>query len=213
MFEKLPEAVGHALREQRAGLDKIVFNQLDLRAGTAALQVNSLAFADHGPIPAVYTADGDGVSPPLSWTGIPAGAASLILIVEDADAPTPQPLVHAIVGDLPAEDGGLVEGAIAAGSATSDAATIGRNSFLQAAWLPPDPPPGHGVHRYAFQLFALSEGPGFDSAPGRDAVVQMLQARAIASGLLIGTYERADGSIKVDRTDAAQAGPTGLIGS
>ena len=213
MFEKLPEALGQALREQRAGLDKIVFNQLKLRGGTATLQVSSLAFADHAPIPAVYTADGNGVSPPIEWTGIPAAGASLILIVEDADSPTPQPLVHAIVADLPAEDGSLAEGAIARDSVISDEATIGRNSFLQAGWLPPDPPPGHGVHRYAFQLFALSDGPGFGSTPGREAVMQMLQERAIASGILVGTYERSDGSIRISRQEGAgMVGPGGLAG-
>jgi Raf kinase inhibitor-like YbhB/YbcL family protein len=215
MFEKLPDAVGHALRDQRAGLDKIVFNQLKLGVGTAALSVRSLAFADHAPIPAVYTADGDGVSPPLEWTGVPAGAASLVLIVEDADSPTPQPLVHAIVADLPAEDGNLAEGAIDRASADSEEATIGRNSFLQAGWLPPDPPPGHGTHRYAFQLFALSAGPGFGSTPGREAVMEMLQERAIASGLLTGTYERPDGSIKVGQARPAKVPVTGseLAGS
>lgn len=213
MFEKLPDAVGHALREQRAGLDKIVFNQLKLRAGTAAMTVSSLAFADHAPIPALYTADGDGTSPPLQWQGVPAAAASLILIVEDADSPTPQPLVHAIVADLPGQDGGLPEGAIDPASAEGEEATIGRNSFLQAAWLPPDPPPGHGVHRYAFQLFALSDGPAFDSTPGREAVVELLQERAIASGMLIGTYERGDGSIKIKGSQTAAAlGPGGLVG-
>ena len=95
MLEKLPDVVGHVLRGQRAGLDKIAFQAVDLRGGMAAITVRSLAFADHAPIPEKYTADGAGVSPPLHWTGIPAQATTLVLIVEDADAPTPQPLVHA----------------------------------------------------------------------------------------------------------------------
>jgi Raf kinase inhibitor-like YbhB/YbcL family protein len=215
MFEKLPDAVGHALRDQRAGLDKIVFNQLKLGTGTAALTIRSLAFADHAPIPAIYTADGDGTSPPLEWAGVPVGAASLVLIVEDADSPTPQPLVHAIVADLQGQDGSLAEGAIDRATDNPEDATIGRNSFLKAGWLPPDPPPGHGTHRYAFQLFALSTGPGFDSPPGREAVIAMLEERAIASGLLIGTYERPDGSIKVGkgRTAEMPLAGGGLAGS
>lgn len=213
MLERLPDAVGHALRDQRAGLDKIVFNQLRLRGGTAAIQVRSLAFADHAPIPAIYTADGEGISPPLEWVGIPAAAAALVLIVEDADSPTPNPLVHAIVADLPPQDAVLAEGAITS-SPESDEATIGRNSYLQVGWLPPDPPPGHGVHRYVFQLFALSEGPAAPSTPGRDAVVDMLEGRAIASGILTGTYERPDGTVKVaDREQAPVLAPGGLIGS
>ena len=89
MLEKLPDVVGHALRGQRAGLDKTAFQAVDLRAGMGALMVSSLAFVDHAPIPARYTADGSGLSPPLQWTGVPSDAASLALIVEDADAPTP----------------------------------------------------------------------------------------------------------------------------
>jgi Raf kinase inhibitor-like YbhB/YbcL family protein len=214
MLEKLPQVVGHALREQRAGLEKIVFNQVKLGAGTASLTLRSLAFVDHAPIPANYTADGDGISPPIEWTGVPAAAHSLVLIVEDADSPTPLPLVHAIVADLPGADGSLAEGAIDRASPQAEEATIGRNSFLQAGWLAPDPPPGHGTHRYVFQLFALSEGPGFDSTPGRDAVMAMLQERAIASGILTGTYERPDGSIKVGQDEGVKIPDVGgLAGS
>lgn len=195
MLENLPDAVGHALRGQRAGLDKIAFQAIDLRAGMAAIAVQSLAFVDHAPIPAQYTADGAGISPPLQWTGVPLPAASLVLIVEDADAPTPQPLVHAIVVDLSAGDGSLPEGALPSRDHEGSGLAVGRNSFLQAAWLPPDPPPGHGVHRYAFQLFALEAGPAFDATPGRDAILEAIRERGLASGCLFGTYERPDTSI------------------
>jgi Raf kinase inhibitor-like YbhB/YbcL family protein len=198
MLEKLPEILGHALREQRAGLDKLVFNRLGLRAGMAAIEVSSLAFADHAPIPPRYTADGEGVSPPLQWSGVPEGADSLLLIVEDADAPTPQPLVHAIAVALPPQPGALAEGALDARDERDAAAPrIGRNSYLRASWLPPDPPPGHGPHRYAFQVFALAAGAAFSDTPGRDEVFAALRERALASGCLIGTYERPDGSQKV----------------
>ncbi len=195
MLEKLPDAVGHALRSQRAGLDKIAFQTVDLRGGMAAITVQSVAFADHAPIPAQYTADGAGRSPPLHWTGVPAQAASLVLIVEDADAPTPQPLVHAIVVDLPAGDGGLPEGALPSKDHDGSGLAVGRNSYLQVAWLPPDPLPGHGVHRYAFQLFALEAGALFDSTPGRDALLDAIRERGLASGCLFGTYQRPDTSI------------------
>jgi hypothetical protein len=112
MLEKLPDLIGHALRDQRAGLDKTPFHAVDLRGGMARAERRSLAFADHAPIPERYTADGEGVSPPLQWTGVPEAAASVLLIVEDADSPTPQPLVHAIVVALPAGDGALQEAAL-----------------------------------------------------------------------------------------------------
>ena len=197
MLEKLPDAIGHALRDQRAGLDKTAFHAVDLRQGMASITVSSLAFADHAPIPERYTADGPGLSPPLQWTGIPASAASLVLIVEDADAPTPQPLVHAIAVGLEAADGSLAEGALPSSDHDGIGLQVGRNSFLQAAWLPPDPPPGHGTHRYLFQVFALEAGTAFDDTPGRDAVLEAVREHGLASGCLIGTYERPDTSIRV----------------
>lgn len=204
MLEKLPDALGHALRGQRAGLEKLAFQAVDLRAGMGQITVASLAFADHAPIPARYTADGPGVSPPLQWTGVPPGAASLVLVVEDADAPTPQPLVHAIVVDLAPVDGALAEAALPSRDNDGADVRVGRNSYLQAGWLPPDPPPGHGVHRYAFEVFALVGG-SFAGTPGRDAVLEAIREHGIASGCLIGTYERPDGSIKAPAEKASAA--------
>lgn len=195
MLEKLPDAIGHALRDQRAGLDQCSFSLVDLRNGTAAITVTSLAFVDHSPMPARFTADGAGVSPPLQWSGVPTEAASVLLIVEDADSPTPHPLVHAIVVDLPAGEPHLLEGAIKSPDHDGSGLETGRNSFLQTGWLPPDPPPGHGVHRYLFQVFALDAGAHFSGTPGRESVHEMLTTHAIASGCLIGTYERPDATI------------------
>ncbi|SIR70258.1 YbhB/YbcL family Raf kinase inhibitor-like protein [Pseudacidovorax sp. RU35E] len=206
MLEKLPEAIGHALSGVRAGLDDIVFNTAGLRAGHGTLELTSLAFGDHAPIPQRYTADGEGLSPPLAWTGVPAGTAELVLIVEDADSPTPWPLVHAIAVKLPSEDGHLSEGAWPSPDHEGEGLHAGRNSYLQAAWLPPDPPPGHGPHRYAFQLYALAAGEPLDETPGRDALVDAIKARAMASGLLIGTYARGDGTIPVGDAGAVAAG-------
>jgi Raf kinase inhibitor-like YbhB/YbcL family protein len=194
MLEKLPDAVGHALRHQRAGLEETLFWRLDLRQGMGAIQVSSLAFADHAAIPSRYTADGEGASPPVQWTGVPPSATEVVLVVEDADAPTPHPLVHAIVCGLGAQDGSLPESAMNDGTANDG--DIGRNSFLRVGWLPPDPPPGHGEHRYVFQVFALGPGDPLPATPGRDAVRQAIESRGIASGQMIGTYERPDASIR-----------------
>jgi Raf kinase inhibitor-like YbhB/YbcL family protein len=198
MLEKLPGVVGHVLRDRRAGLDKVVFNRCGLRSGHGTMTLASLAFADHAPIPARYTADGEGVSPPLHWSGVPQDAAMLVLVVEDADAPTGEPLVHAILVDLPPEDGALAEAVIGDKGEHEDDVHEGRNSYFRAGWLPPDPPPGHGEHRYVFQLFALGAGAAFHGKPGRDEVLAAIQERGIASAILVGTYTRPDGSIRAD---------------
>lgn len=196
MLENLPATVGEALSEVRAGLDQTLFHAVDLRQGMAALVVTSLAFADHAPIPDRYTADGPGLSPPLQWRGVPAAASEVLLIVEDADSPTPQPFVHAIAHRLPAaDDGALAEGTLSTVDGAEPLVPMGRNSLLQLRWLPPDPPPGHGVHRYIFQVFALGPGPALPDQPGRDALRQALVERGLASGCLVGTYERPSGAI------------------
>ncbi len=212
MLEKLPDVIGHALHDQRAGLDKLAFHKAGLRSGMAAITVSSLAFQDHAPLPVLYTADGPGHSPSLQWTGLPEQAQSAVLIVEDADAPTPQPLVHAIVVALPPGDGALREGAMNALEGHEPEVSCGLNSLLQAHWLPPDPPPGHGVHRYAFQVFALATAPEWSAKPGRDEVLKAVQAHALASGCLIGIYERPDGSQKIGQTEA-QVAPATPVGA
>jgi len=208
MFEKLPQAVGEALGDVRAGLTQTLFHAVDLRQGTARLSLGSLAFADHAPIPEQYTADGVGLSPPLHWSGVPAQAIELALIVEDADSPTPQPLVHAIVHGLPVPPdgtGALAEGVMDAADGTDPQVPMGRNSLLMARWLPPDPPPGHGVHRYVFQLWALQAGEALPDVPGREALATALAARALASACLIGTYERPSTRIDEPLGAAVQA--------
>ena len=187
MLEKVPHAVGHALKGIRPGLDKTVYHGAALAGVPATIAVSSTAFADGGMLDTRFTADGEGLSPPLAWTGVPADTAEVVIIVEDADSPTPQPLVHAIAHRLPGSDGGVAEGAM---SSEPPAIALGRNSFLRIGWLPADPPAGHGVHRYVFQVFALREDAWLDEHPGRGKVTEALAALAVAKGMMVGTYQR-----------------------
>ena len=190
MLEKLPESVGHALINQRAGMEHVVYNLLQRERTSARLSVLSPTFQFNGTLPSRYTADGLGLSPPLEWDAVPAGAGSIAILVEDADSPTPHPLVHAIVVGIDPETRTLDEGALASHKHEGFGLETGPNSYLQRAWLPPDPPPGHGAHRYVFQVFALMPGPDFSSPPGRREFIEMILNRALAVGCLIGTYER-----------------------
>ncbi len=225
MLEQLPDSLGEALDRVRAGMDQTLFHSIDLHHGMAAITLQSLAFVAHGPIPQRYTADGHGASPPLHWSGVPPQATEVVLVVEDADSPTPHPVVHAIVvavGPAAADaapediskapsnlavdvrgDGALAEGAMSRIDGADTAATMGRNSLLQAEWLPPDPPPGHGVHHFAFQIFALEAGHPLPENPGRDAVRSAIIERGLASGCLIGTYERPSGRIDAPLSERA----------
>lgn len=190
MLEHVPHWLGSALKGVRAGAEKLAIVQPDLGA-FESLHLASPAFANGARLPERFTADGEGVSPPLFWTGVPVGTERLALIVEDADAPAPQPLVHAVIWDLPPTDGDLAEGAIRPdGSRETGGKDVGRNSFFGEGWLPPDPPTGHGEHHYAFQLFALGPGPDVGDNPGRGEMMRAMAGRVLAAGLLTGTYSR-----------------------
>ena len=172
MLEKIPTAVGAALSGLKAGMEKTAYHA---------------AFAD---IPARFTADGPGTSPPLAWEGLPAGASSLVLLVEDAGSPTPQPLVHLIVWNLSIAAGSLAEGALPSPDQRSSQLSLGQNSFLRSEWLPPDPPSGHGNHAYVFQLYALRDALDLPESPGRSALLDAMHGHVIGKGRLIGTYAR-----------------------
>ncbi|WP_312490133.1 YbhB/YbcL family Raf kinase inhibitor-like protein [Sphingomonas sp.] len=202
MLEHLPAWLGKAMSGWRAGVESLAITRADL-APPASLSLNSAAFGDMARLPERFTADGEGVSPPLFWGDPPEGTAMLALIVEDADAPTPQPLVHAIVWNLPPHRGELAEGAIVAdGPGSADAGDVGRNSYLGEGWLPPDPPRGHGEHRYVFQLFALDArvDPAGET-PGRGAMLDAMAGHVLAAGVLTGTYSR------------DEEAPVGLVGA
>ena len=190
MLAHLPEVVGHTIAGIRAGADKAVFNAPEFAAAPVTIQVTSAAFEDGGTLAVRFTDDGAGVSPPLAWTQIPANTGALVLIIEDVDSPTLTPLVHTIAWNLPGQDGGLPEGGLPSKTSPDDGIAMGRNSFLKATYLAPDPPPGHGPHHYYFQLFAVKQPLELTGNPELHTVVNAMKGRVTARGLLIGIYER-----------------------
>jgi len=193
MLEHVPHWLGSLLKGVRAGHARLVIADIDLGLTGDAIDLSSPAFANGARLPERFTADGVGVSPPLVWGPVPEGTRSLALIVEDPDAPSLTPLVHAVVWGLPADEHRLAEGAIAGdGTGGADGRDVGRNSFFSQGWLPPDPPTGHGSHDYVFQLFALSEVPALDPNPGRAAIVEAIRGRVLAAGVTTGTYSRGE---------------------
>lgn len=207
MLEHVPAWLGKLLRGRRAGHETLVAADSRIASGTAAaIDLTSPAFASGARLPVRFTADGEGISPPLVWGDVPPGTASLALIVEDPDAPSARPLVHAIVWDVPPDQRRIAEGAIVADGAGGPDGDVGRNSFLREGWLPPDPPTGHGEHDYVFQLFALSERPSIGATPGRSALVDAIAGRVLGAGILIGTYAR-EAPAEVGISEAVSARP------
>lgn len=190
MLEYVPKVVGELMQGARAGHDKVVSRSPGFREIPATITLTSPAFARDAILPARFTEDGAKVSPPLTWTGLPAETRTLVLVIEDPDAPTPEPLVHCIAWDLPAGDGGLAEGALKSPAHAGTSVSLGQNSFFKSEYLPPDPPTGHGPHSYVFQLFALDRKLDLAESPGRSAVVDAMKGHVLAMGTLIGLYER-----------------------
>ena len=158
-------------------------------AEPARLTLRSPAFAAMAAIPAKYTCEGDDVSPPLSWTGVPEGTQSLALIVDDPDAPDPaKPAriwVHWLLFNIPPTAAGLLEGASTAGLPAGS--LQGRNDWQRDHYGGPCPPIGR--HRYFFKLYALDRKLTLH-APDKAALVAAMKGHILAQSELIGTYQK-----------------------
>ncbi len=155
------------------------------------LSVSSSAFAAGGRIPEIYAhaPEGRNVSPALSWTGVPPGARELALIVDDPDAPRPEPWVHWVLYGIPVSAGGLSEGA-SSGPGLPPGAQEGDNDFGERGWGGPLPPPGHGTHHYRFKLYALDTELDLQAGATKDELLRAMKGHVLAEGELVGTYER-----------------------
>lgn len=183
--------LGPLLRRVRVGESALVWNT-SAAYGPASLTVSSPAFGDGDPIPRQFAAKGIGenISPPLRWCGVPPDAREILLVVEDADVPMPSPLVHAIAVGIDPGTTELPQGALGKSAVENDAVVMAKGSFGQRGYGGPRPIPGHGPHRYVFQIFAVDTATGLDSSSGRKDVVAALDGHVVARGILRGTFER-----------------------
>ncbi|MFN3625561.1 MAG: YbhB/YbcL family Raf kinase inhibitor-like protein [Hyphomicrobium sp.] len=153
-----------------------------------ALKISSPAFDDGGQIPAKYTCQGADVSPPLVFSGVPDDAKSLVLIVDDPDAPDPKApkmtYVHWVLYDLPPDTKGFDEGIKSFPAGTKD----GTNDWKRTGYGGPCPPIGR--HRYFFKLYALDTKLAGLDKPTKDAVLKAMQGHVLAEAQLMGTYQK-----------------------
>jgi Raf kinase inhibitor-like YbhB/YbcL family protein len=145
--------------------------------------LTSSAFADGGTIPARHARQGGNVSPPLSWSGAPAGTSSFALIVDDPDAPGGD-WVHWLVYNLPAATTGLPESITALPGGTAQ----GKNGWGAAQYDGPQPP--SGTHRYVFKLYALDVVLDLDPGASKAALLQAMEGHVLARAQLIGKYTK-----------------------
>ena len=155
------------------------------------LAIRSPAFAHQGSIPRRHTCDSEDVSPALEWSGAPGGTKSLVLIVDDPDAPDPKApkrvYVHWVLYNLPPSASGLPEGVSA--RQLPSGTREGSNDWKRTGYGGPCPPIGR--HRYFFKLYALDTLlPDLGAATKADVEAAM-RGHMLEQAEMIGTYERA----------------------
>jgi len=160
------------------------------------LTITSDAFPPNGAIPSKYTCEGEDVSPPLRWSGVPEGARSLALIVDDPDAPDPaapkRVYVHWVLYDIPPSATGLPEGVTSRDLPRGT--REGKNDFGKVGYGGPCPPIGR--HRYFFKLYALDTTLGDLGAATKADVVRAMEGHIIEQAELVGTYQAENGPAK-----------------
>lgn len=153
-------------------------------------KISSTAFAANDSIPSAYTCEGSDISPPLEWSGAPAGVRSFALIVDDPDAPDParprQVYVHWVVYNIPAGATRLTENA--PGTGLTKGAAHGTNDWGKQTYGGPCPPIGR--HRYFFKLYALDTELKLDN-PTKAQLEKAMLGHILGSAELIGTYQKA----------------------
>jgi len=150
------------------------------------IELTSTAFNAGEAIPAIYTCDGDDISPPLQWQNVPEGTGSLALIMDDPDAPRGT-WVHWVLYNIPPSTGGLPEN-VAPADSLPGGGSQGRSSWNRVGYGGPCPP--SGTHRYFFKLYALDAE--LDLAPGatKEQLLAAMEGHVLAQGELVGTYAR-----------------------
>ncbi len=164
-----------------------VFLALPLKGGKK-MEIKSPAFSNGGNIPMKYTCDGEDISPLLEWSNVPAGAKSIVLIMDDPDAPMGT-WVHWVIYNIPATVKSLPE-RFPTKDIMKDGTTQGRNSWGRIGYGGPCPPPPTGAHRYFFKLYAIDKK--LDLGPGatKEAVLQAIKGHILSEAEVMGKYKR-----------------------
>ncbi|MBQ0867639.1 YbhB/YbcL family Raf kinase inhibitor-like protein [Streptomyces smyrnaeus] len=149
----------------------------------SGIELSTSAFNDHALIPRRYTRDGEDVSPPLEWSGVPDGTAELLLLCEDPDAPSGT-FVHWLVTGVDPAARSVDTGE------TPQGGTPLTNGFGGSGWGGPQPPAGDEAHRYFFRLYALPEAVRIPDNASAEDVHRAVDGPALASGNIVGLYQR-----------------------
>jgi Raf kinase inhibitor-like YbhB/YbcL family protein len=171
---------------RETGRSKDTTDDLARRRCTMALALTSAAFGSGDAIPSRYTCDGEGVSPPLAWSGAPDDTETLVLICDDPDV-TDGPWSHWVLYEIPETENGLDED-VPAERRLSWGGTHGRNDFGNPGYGAPCPSPPGSTHHYYFRLYALDDS--LDLPPGatRQQILDRMRGHILARTELVGLY-------------------------
>jgi Raf kinase inhibitor-like YbhB/YbcL family protein len=161
-----------------------------LPSASLAFTISSPSFSHLGSIPPIHTrCDGDDISPPLQWSGVPEGTKSLALIVDDPDAPDPaapkMTWVHWVLYNIPPTASGLSQGVSALPGGTKEA----KNDWKVMGYGGPSPP--KGTHRYFHKLYALDTLlPDLGASATKKSVEEAMKGHILGQEELVGTYKK-----------------------
>ncbi|MGR8979302.1 MAG: YbhB/YbcL family Raf kinase inhibitor-like protein [Gammaproteobacteria bacterium] len=154
------------------------------------MSLKSSAFAHETEVPKIFTCDGPETSPALSWSNIPENTRSLVLIVDDPDAPDPAApkltWVHWLLYNIPPNVSELPENI--ASKDLPKGTLEGRNDWKQTGYRGPCPPIGR--HRYFFKLYALDTQLPDLNLPTKARLEKAMAGHILDRAELIGTYKR-----------------------
>jgi len=150
------------------------------------LQISSSAFSEDEMIPKKFTCDGPDVSPDLSWSGVPKGTQSLVLVCDDPDAPMGT-WVHWVLFNIPGGESGLPT-EVPPDATLSNGAKHGTNDFRRLGYGGPCPP--GGTHRYFFKLYALDTELNLESGATKAQVEEAMKGHILAEAQFMGKYKR-----------------------
>lgn len=156
------------------------------RSQDMTISVSSSAFAEAGMIPVKYTCDGNDVSPPLKWTGVPEATKSLALVSDDPDAPMGT-WVHWVLWNIPPSVQELAEN-VPPEPELPDGSQQGISDFRRPGYGGPCPP--SGVHRYYFRVYALDTLLDLPSSTRKADLLKAMKGHILAEGQLMGKYSR-----------------------
>ena len=157
-------------------------------AGGKKMELKSSVFKNGETIPVKYTCDGDDISPPLSWSGAPAGTKSFVLIMDDPDAPMGT-WVHWVVYNIPANVTNLPE-KVPPEEKLKDGTLQGKNSWGRIGYGGPCPPPPTGAHRYFFKLYAIDKVLSLGPGATKEKVLKAIEGHVLSKAELMGRYKR-----------------------